>query len=83
MSVSQVLVNAAILLLDAAVAIEGADMSLISEDLQRAETQAANLRHVITNLKNRSAAPTLDAGEPERLKALADALGELVNFTAS
>lgn len=83
MTVSQILVRVAQLLLDTAVTIEGTDMSLISEDLQRAETQAANLRNAIANLKTRSAAPTLDAGEPERLKALADALGELVNFTAS
>lgn len=83
MSVSQVLVNAAQLLLDAAVVIEGADVSLISADLQRAETQLANLRGAIVNLKNRHNAPTLDVGEPERVKALADGLVDLINLVVA
>lgn len=83
MSVSQVLVNAAQLLLDAAVVIEGADVSLISADLQRAETQLANLRGAIVNLKNRTSAPTLDVGEPERVAALADGILGLINLVTA
>lgn len=83
MILSQVLVRAAQLLLDVAVTLEGVDMSLISADLQAAETQLANLRGAIVNLKNRTSAPTLDAGEPERVKALADGIVDLINLVVA
>ena len=83
MIVSQVLVRAAQLLLDVAVTLEGVDMSVISADLQAAETQLLNLRSAIVNLKNRHNAPTLDVGEPERVKALADGLVDLINLVVA
>jgi len=77
-TLSQLLISTASALLDVAVAIEG-NMSAITEPLQLAETQLANARSAVTNLRSKvSSTNSLEPGEAERVAALAEGLTQLV-----